>query len=83
MDPGELEGANLVHSHPSSFFAFCQPGFVLDLKQDFLASLRDDLTFNSRPVIMNLTQIAAENIAAATTIAKALEEHIQKVSNFL
>jgi pre-mRNA cleavage complex 2 protein Pcf11 len=52
---------------------------VLDLKQDFLASLRDDLTFNSRPVIMNLTQIAGENIGAAPTIAKSLEEHIQRV----
>jgi pre-mRNA cleavage complex 2 protein Pcf11 len=52
---------------------------VLDLKQDFLASLRDDLTFNSRPVVMNLTQIAGENVGAASTIAKALEEHIQRV----
>jgi len=78
MDPAELEGANHSHSHPSSLFS-CQPYSVLDLKQDFLASLRDDLTFNSRPVIMNLTQIAGENINAATTITKALEEHIQKV----
>jgi len=29
---------------------------------------------------MNLTQIAGENVRAATTIAKTLEEHIQKVS---
>jgi hypothetical protein len=80
MDPAELEGAKQVHSyHPSSLF-FCQPFSVLDLKQDYLASLRDDLTFNSRNAIMNLTQIAGENIGAATTIAKALEEHIQKVS---
>ena len=28
---------------------------------------------------MTLTQIAGENVGAATTIAKALEEHIQKV----
>jgi len=80
MDPGQLEGANLVHSHPSSLSSLCQLYSVLDLKQDFLASLRDDLTFNSRPVIMNLTQIAGENIAGASTIAKALEDHIQKVS---
>jgi hypothetical protein len=79
MNPAELEGAIQSHSHPSSFF-FCQPYSVLDLKQDFLASLRDDLTFNSRPVIMNLTQIAGENVNAATTITKALEEHIQKVN---
>jgi hypothetical protein len=79
MDPAELEGAPHFHRHPSSLFV-CQPYSVLDLKQDFLASLRDDLTFNSRPVIMNLTQIAGENINAASTIAKALEEHIQKVN---
>lgn len=79
MDPGQLEGAVLVHSHPSSLSSG-QPYCVLDLKQDFLASLRDDLTFNSRPVIMNLTQIAGENIAGASTVAKALEDHIQKVS---
>jgi hypothetical protein len=79
MDPRQLEGANLFYSRPSSLSSACQPYSVLDLKQDFLGSLRDDLTFNSRPVIMNLTQIAGENIAAASTIAKALEEHIQKV----
>ena len=79
MEPAELEGAQLVHRHPSSLFLY-QPYSVLDLKQDFLASLRDDLTSNYRPVIMNLTQIAGENINAATTIAKALEEHIQRVS---
>jgi len=28
---------------------------------------------------MNLTEIARENINSATTITKALEEHIQKV----
>jgi len=80
MDPGQLEGANLVYSRPSSLSSLCQQYSVLDLKQDFLASLRDDLTFNSRPVIMNLTQIAGENVAGASTIAKALEDHIQKVS---
>jgi hypothetical protein len=78
MNPAELEGANHVPSYSSSLF-FCQPSFVLELKQDFLASLRDDLTINSRPAIMNLTQIAGENINAASTIVKALEEHIQKV----
>jgi hypothetical protein len=79
MEPAELEGAPLVHRDPSSLFVY-QPYSVLDLKQDFLASLRDDLTSNHRPVIMNLTEIAGENIIAATTIAKALEEHIQRVS---
>ena len=29
---------------------------------------------------MNLTQIAGENVAAASTIAKALEEFIQRVT---
>lgn len=82
MDASELEGAKHVHSQPSSLFS-CQLLSVLDLKQDFLASLRDDLTFNFRPVIMNLTQIAGENISAATTIVKALEEHIQKVKTIV
>lgn len=71
-------GAIHFHRHPHSLF-ICQPYSVLDLKQDFLASLQEDLTFNSRPVIMNLTEIARENINSATTITKALEEHIQKV----
>ena len=78
MNPAELEGAKQVHSYPS--FVPCQPMSVLELKEDFLTSLRDDLTINSRPVIMNLTQIAGENVNAASTIVKALEEHIQKVS---
>jgi hypothetical protein len=83
MNPAELEGAQHIHRHPHSVFT-CQLSSVLDLKQDFLASLRDDLTSNLRPVIMNLTQIAGENIAAASTITKALEEHIQRViSNIL
>jgi hypothetical protein len=78
MNPAELEGAQHIHRHPHSLFT-CQLSSVLDLKQDYLASLRDDLTSNLRPVIMNLTQIAGENIAAASTITKALEEHIQRV----
>jgi hypothetical protein len=78
MNPAELEGAQHIYRHPRSLF-ICQPSSVLDLKQDFLASLRDDLTFNSRNAIMNLTQIAGENTAAASTIVKALEEHIQRV----
>jgi hypothetical protein len=79
MNSEEL-GAPHFHSVPYSLSS-CQPFFVLDLKQDFLASLQEDLTFPSRPVISNLTQIASENINSASTIAKALEEHIQKVSS--
>ena len=79
MNPEDL-GAIHFHRNPCNLF-LCQPYSVLDLKQDFLTSLQEDLTFNSRPVIMNLTQIASENINSATTIAKALEEHIQKVSH--
>ena len=79
MTPAELEGATHVHSYPSSLFPL-PTTFCVELREDFLTSLRDDLTINSRPVIMTLTQIAGENINAASTIVKALEEHIQKVN---
>jgi pre-mRNA cleavage complex 2 protein Pcf11 len=49
------------------------------IRQDYITSL-DDLTFNSRPIITNLTIIAQENIQAAEVITRAIEEHISKVS---
>ncbi|ANB11561.1 mRNA 3' end processing factor [Sugiyamaella lignohabitans] len=50
------------------------------IRLDYLDSLQE-LTFNSRPIITNLTVIAQENIQHAQIIAKAIEEHIHKVSN--
>nr|CAG8537884.1 393_t:CDS:2 [Entrophospora candida] len=50
----------------------------LDLEsvyQDYLASLQD-LTFNSRPIITNLTIIAQENDFAARAIVQAIEKQI-------
>lgn len=50
-----------------------------ELAEDYKSSL-EDLTFNSRWEITNLTVIAKENIHAAQAISKVVEEHIQKVS---
>jgi glutamyl-tRNA reductase len=49
-----------------------------ELAEDYKASL-EDLSFNSRYEISNLTVIARENVAAAQAIARTLETHIQNV----
>ena len=38
-----------------------------------------DLTFNSKPQINSLTSLASENPAAASSVAAAIEHHIQNV----
>lgn len=55
-----------------------------EIAEDYKSSL-EDLHFNSRYEISNLTVIAKENIHAAQAIARSIEEHINKVSllNFL
>lgn len=50
------------------------------IRQDYLYSLKE-LTFNSRPIITNLTVIAQESVSHAQAITKAIEEHINKVSS--
>lgn len=50
-----------------------------EVAEDYKSSL-EDLTFNSRWEISNLTVIAKENIHAAQAIARVVEEHIEKVS---
>jgi pre-mRNA cleavage complex 2 protein Pcf11 len=49
--------------------------------EDFYDSL-SELTFNSRPIISNLTQIAQENVNAAQYITSAVEKRIEKVCKF-
>lgn len=51
-----------------------------ELAEDYRSSL-EDLSVNSRWEITNLTVIAKENIHAAQSISKVIEEHIQKVRN--
>lgn len=55
-----------------------------EIAEDYKSSL-EDLHFNSRYEIGNLTVIAKENIHAAQAIARSIEDHINKVSllNFL
>ena len=37
------------------------------------------LTFNSKPMINTLTSLASENVSAASSVAAAIELHIQTV----
>lgn len=50
-----------------------------EVAEDYKSSL-EDLVFNSKLEISNLTVIAKENIHAAQAIARVIEEHIDKVS---
>ena len=53
----------------------------MDLKQLYSSSLQE-LTFNSKPIITNLTIIAEENIHLAPSIVQAIEEQLLKVFSF-
>jgi pre-mRNA cleavage complex 2 protein Pcf11 len=51
------------------------------VRQEYKASLAD-LTFNSRPIITNLTVIAQESMQYAPAIISAIEDHIRMVGFF-
>ncbi|GJQ08772.1 hypothetical protein GpartN1_g563.t1 [Galdieria partita] len=55
------------------------PSAYLDASKEYSEFLLD-LTFNSKPIIDNLTAIAAENKHAAAAIVKAIESRIAAVS---
>ena len=50
-----------------------------EIASDYSASL-EDLTFNSRPLIQMLTQLADENQQYASHLVRAIEDHINNVS---
>lgn len=52
-----------------------------EVAADFREALQD-LKFNSRPEISNLTIIAKENTEHAQAISRELENHIKTVSGF-
>lgn len=49
-----------------------------EIKAEYTSSLAD-LTFNSKPLINVLTILAEENLAHASDIVSAIEEHLVKV----
>lgn len=42
-----------------------------------------ELTFNSRPVIQNLSNVAADNLRYADIVVSCIDEHIRRVSAIL
>lgn len=49
-----------------------------EVAEEYLSSLTD-LNVNSKPLISMLTMLAEENIAYASAIVNAIEQHLEKV----
>lgn len=50
-----------------------------EIKEEYLKTLQD-LTFNSKPLIDVLTEVADENREYASTIVQCIEEQLERVS---
>ena len=50
----------------------------MEFVQRYIACLAE-LTFNSKPQINSLTTLARENLSAASSVAAAIEQHLQTV----
>lgn len=53
-----------------------------EIREDYLKTLQD-LTFNSKPLIDVLTEIAEENKEYASTISECILEQLENVSLYL
>jgi pre-mRNA cleavage complex 2 protein Pcf11 len=58
------------------------PVYTVDpntFRRDYMGSL-SELTFNSRPIIQNLSNIAADNHRYADIVVSCIDDHIRRVS---
>jgi len=67
--------------HPSSSYISPQPAFIdpASFRRDYSSRL-EQLQFNSRPIIQNLSFYAQEYSRYADLVAQCIDSHIRKVS---
>ena len=67
--------------HPSSPYISSQPVFIdpASFRRDYSSRL-EQLQFNSRPIIQNLSFYAQEYSRYADLVAQCIDNHIRKVS---